>query len=251
MNPMTPWYRPSPIIFLALLTLGLSLAPLPAATQNWLLKDGTELYGEATHYDFKTKALTIHKADGKDFEFDAGQLAFPGKVKLVNDPAFGQALKSYSPPILPSLAVILLGLAFICIPTYVGLWGGAHVQGAVASPLRHLGALGKLLLVIFLQFWVWFVAALVLDPKRPVIPDNQLDVLILMTVAVLGFLAAAFVVSRHYHQTFWKGLSITLLSGAFGAIVGVAMVLATLFMVMRNDTETLVTKLVFEPFGWF
>lgn len=247
---MTPWNRPSPILF-ALLILGVGMVQSPAATQNWLLKDGTELYGEATQYNFKTKSLTIHKADGKDFEFDAGQLSFSGKVKLINAPAFGQALKSYSPPILPSLAVILLIIAFVCIPTFVGLWGGAHVQGAIASPLRHLAALGKLLLVIFLQFWVWFVAALVLDPRRPVIPDNQLDVLILMTVGVLGFLAAAFVVSRHYQQTFWKGLSITLLSGAFGAIVGVAMVLTTLFLAMRNDTETLVTKLVFEPFGWF
>ncbi len=230
-----------------------------ATPREWELKTKTgenepdKYFGEVTSYSFATKQVALRKADGKEFLFPARDLAFSGKWQLIWTPAFGAALRDYTPPFLPTLSWIFGALAALCLPVVVGLWGSAHVLGAVCSGPRHIMGVGKLVLVVLIQVAGGLVLSVVLDPERPVVPDKNADIVLLVTVATVGLLVASVVISMHYRIRFMKGMAVAILAGVFGTIVATAMTLAGLFAVTRLDRplETLATKLVFEPFGWF
>jgi len=219
--------------------------------QTWLLRNGEEYFGTASAYDFSTREITMTKADGKTFQFPARELAFAGKLQLIDSPAFGAALKSYRPPFLPALTMALGTAMALCLPALIGLWSSAHLFGAPARALGHVGGFLKLLAVVVVQAIVWLVAAIAFDAGQPLLPDTNADVVMSLTVLVVGLLAASLVVALHYHRSFWKGMAITCLAGVFAGIVAMAMGLASLYFATRMDYETLVTRVVFEPFAVF
>tara|TARA_R110002096_G_scaffold26518_8_gene81772 strand:- start:606 stop:1460 length:855 start_codon:yes stop_codon:yes gene_type:complete len=238
--------------FVLLLHVALLLS-VDAKPTEWPLKDGNSYFGEAVSYSFTTKQVGLRKADGKEHLFPAKELAISGKLQLMGSPAFGEALKGYKPPFIPTLVWIFGSLLALCFPVIVGLWGSAHVLGAVSTMPRHLIGVGKLVLLVVIQVVGWLVLSIVLDSERPIIPDKNADIVLLITVGILGLIVTSVVLSLHYHLRFMKGMAIALLSGVFGGIVATAMLLGGLFLVTRMETpmETLATKLVFEPFGWF
>jgi hypothetical protein len=99
----------------------------------------------------------------------------------------------------------------------IGLWSSAHLFGAPARALEHVGGFIKLLAVVLFQGTVWFVAAIGFDAGQPLLPDTNADVVMLLTVLVVGLLAASLVVALHYRRSFWKGMAITCLAGVFAA----------------------------------
>jgi hypothetical protein len=234
-----------------LILTALATAAQAGTGQTWLLRNGEEYFGTASRYDFASRELTITKADGKTFSFPARDLAFSAKLQLIDSPAFGEALKSYRPPFMPILTMSLGAVAALSLPAIIGLWSSAQLFGAAAAPAGHLGAFLKVLAVAALQATVWLVSALSFDGGQPLIPDTNADIVMTLTVIVVGLLAASLVVAFHYHRSFWKGMAITCLAGVFSGIVGTAMGLTSLYLATRVDYETLVTRAVFEPFALF
>ncbi len=235
---------------LVLLLSGLGLGT-GEGSQTWLMGNGEEYFGQAIKYDFKSKYVTILKADGKEFTFRARDLAFPGKLQLIDSPAFGVALQSYRPPLLPVLVMILALAVAGSLPTLVGLWTAANLFGSIVPVKVHLVGFLKVLLVLVIQGGIWLISAIFFDAGRPLVPDTNADIVMTLTVLVVGLLACSLVVAFHYHRSFWKGMAISCLAGVFGSIVAVAMALVALFVATRMDHETLFTKLVFEPFAIF
>jgi hypothetical protein len=219
--------------------------------EAWLLRDGQEYYGTAVGYDFRSREVTLRKVDGKEFSFPARELAFAGKMRLMDSPAFGEALRDYRPPIVPTAVALLAVVAAGCLPTLIGLWSSAHLFGTAVPARTHVLGFLKVLLVLVAQGGVWLVAALFLDAGRPLLPDTNADIVMTLTVLVVGLLAASLVVAFHYHRSFWKGMAITCLAGVFAGIVAVAMALGTLYAATRMDAETLVTRTILEPFALF
>ncbi len=224
-----------------------------AQPREWMLKNGEKYFGEALSYNFTTKQVGLQKADGKEHLFPANELSFAGKWQLIWSPAFGKALEDYSPPFVPTLTWIFGSILALSLPVIIGLWGSTHVLGAFATGPRHIIGVGKLLLLLVIQVIGWLVLSIVLDPDRPIIPDKNADVVLFITTLTVGLLVTSIVLSMHYHVGLMKGMAVTILSGVFGGIVATAMLLAGLFVVTRIEApvETLATKLVFEPFGWF
>jgi hypothetical protein len=165
--------------------------------------------------------------------------------------AFGSALKSYRPPFLPAALAVLSALILLSLPALAGLWASAHLFGATASAPGHLVGFLKVLAIALVQGGVWLLAAIFLDPGKPIVPDTNADIVMTLTVMVVGLLVASLVVALHYQRSFWKGMAITCLAGVFASIVATAMALAALFIMTQMDSETLVTRVVFEPFGVF
>lgn len=221
------------------------------ATQVWLLRNGEEYFGRAAAYDFASRQLTITKADGKEFSFPARDLAFSGKCQLIDSPAFGQALKGYRPPFVPAITLVMALITALALPALIGLWSSAHLFGVVASPPGHLGALLKLLGVGAVQVLLWFGAAFGFSAGQPLLPDTNADVVMTLTVLVVGLLAASLLLAFHYHRSFWKGMAITCLAAVFAGIVATALALTGLYQATRVDYETLLTRTVFEPFALF
>jgi len=235
------------LCLLALLLPGMASAD----SDRWVLQDGSEYFGEAKAYNFKTKQLDLVKADGKEFALDATQLSFPGKMQLFSTPAFGEALQGYHPPLIPTVMAVIMGLITLVIPTLIGVWGGAHVIGAIDTPRQHLIAVGKVVIILVSQILIYLLASSILDTDMPVVPDKSGDVMLFLCLVIMGLLVGALVLSAHYHQSFFRGIGITFLSGVFAFIVFLAMMLGSFFLFLRSDAETLVTRFVFEPFGWF
>ena len=238
--------------WLVLLLLGSGAGTgLAASGQTWVMRNGEEYFGAATHYDFQSRQLSIIKADGKTYSFAARDLAFSGKLQLIDSPAFGTALQNYQPPFLPTATVALcVGLA-LCLPAMTGLWASAHLFGVASSVGGHVGGFLKLLAIVIGQGIVWLIAAVYFDAGKPLLPDTNADIVMTLTVLVVGLLAASLVVALHYHRSFWKGMAITCLAGVFGSIVATALGLTSLYLATRMDYETLVTRVVFEPFAVF
>lgn len=240
-----------PTIF-AVFTFAFGASSCPAET--WVLADEakTEYFGEAVSYDLESKQLTIRKVDGKEHSFSATDLNFSSKWNLMWDEAFGKALQGYRPPILALLTLILAALLALGVPTFIGLWGGAHVFGVVAGFGKHFQAFVKILAVVVVLSFVVFLGLVLLDSELPLVPDKNADVLLMMVAKVMGLLVTGLVLSIHYQRSFRKGLGIALVSDVFAGIVGVALLLAGLFVALRiDDLDGLITNLFFEPFGLF
>ena len=164
----------------SLLQFGLALAICaPSALfaaeppPEWLLKNGESYFGTPVSYDFDSKEVVIRKGDGKMFNFSAGSLAHDSKLQLIGSPVFKTALKGYSMPFGPTFVLVIGLFLAVSLPTIIGLWGSAHVLGAIASGPKHLIGFGKLLVVIVLQFGIWLTLSWVLDPDLPIVPDKK------------------------------------------------------------------------------
>lgn len=239
------------VAVLVLTCFSTALAAPSQSGQTWLLRSGEEYFGAAANYDFASRELTITKADGKNFSFPARDLAFSGKLQLIDSPAFGVALKSYRPPF-GVVALWLTGLAVaLYLPAMIGLWSSAHLFGVVVSPWQHFGAVLKVLGVCALQLLIWLGSELSFAAGQPLLPDTNAEVVMIATVLVVGLLAASLIAAFHYHRSFWKGLAITCLAGVFAGIVLTAMGLTALYFATRVDYETLLTRVIFEPFALF
>ncbi len=248
---VSEWRRWRTVGAWVLILVTLTAAAQAGTAQTWLLRNGEEYFGDASRYDFASRELTITKADGKSFTFPARDLAFSAKLQLIDSPAFGEALKSYRPPFMAALTMTLTLFAALCLPALIGLWSSAHLFGAVAGPVGHLTGFLKLLSVAALQATVWFVAAITFDGGQPLLPDTNADVVMTLTVIVVGVLASSLIVAFHYQRSFWKGMAITCLASVFAGIVATALSLTSLYFATRVDYETLVTRVVFEPFAVF
>ena len=222
-----------------------------AAAETWTLESGEEYFGEAQNYDLATKALTIRKADGKDFSFSASDLTFPDKLKLVDSPIFGEALKDYSPPKAPIVKFVLWILLGLAVSTFIGVWGSAHTLGAVFRPTRHLLAYLIVLIIVACQIGAWLLAATILDPTMPVIIDKKADIVMTAFTLVMGLLVTGVAFSFVYKLKFVEGIAATFLAGVYSGIVATAGALTVVFFVMKSDTETLITRYIFEPFNLF
>lgn len=238
-----------PLVVLFLLAL--FQLPLSAEADRWVMQDGTEYFGKPQAYDFDSKEITLLKADGKLYELDATKLSFSGKLQLFHTPAFGEALNNYSTPMAPILILGLAAFIYISLPLFLGVWGGAHVLGAMDSAGQHFIAVGKVLAIVGAQVIIYLVMSSVMDPELPIFPDKNGDILLFLCLLVMGLLVASLTLSWHYRQTFFRGMGIAFLCGVFSLIVFSAMALGTLFALMRADAETLMDRLVFEPLGWF
>ncbi len=220
--------------------------------ERWVLRDGTEVFGEPQAYDFETKKVTLLKADGKEYGLDATKLTFAGKLQLFHSSAFGTALDNYSPPFMPILILMLAIAAFLIIPVLFGVWGGAHVLGAIDSPVRHTIGVGKVVVILLAAIVIYLTASTIMDPELPLIPDKNGDILLILSLVVMSILVSALVLSGHYGQTFFRGLGISVLSGVFSSVVFAALFLVGLFILTRADNaEAIMDRLVFQPLGWF
>lgn len=242
--------RISPPLISVLISL---LAAGSCWSEDWILQDKTELHGDPVAYDFETKQLTIIKVDHKEHIIDAGELTFASKWKLIWSEPFGKALNNYSPPVMPIIVVIVFGLISAAIPTLIGIWGAAFVLGSEGGLITHFRAFVKALIVVVIQFAVIGLGLLFLDSDRPLIPDKNADVLLILMTLVLGLLSTGLVLSVHYKRSYRSGLGITLISGVFASIVFTALMLVTLFALQRMypTGEQLITQLIFEPLDLF
>lgn len=227
------------------------LVPPPVCAEVWLLRSGEEYYGDLESYSFHTKEVTLRKSDGKPFTFLADELAFGAKSKLIFSRAFAKALPGYRPPVFPLFGALLVALMGLALPLLAGLFASAHVLGVEASTLAHLRAFLKILLLVLVMAVGWLTVSLVLDPGVPVVPDTNADLVLILTSLNCGILFGSLLLSLHYRRSFWKGLAITLLGGVFSTILWASGNLALLYLATRRDLETVVDRLVFEPFRWF
>ncbi|MEM7012867.1 MAG: hypothetical protein AAF585_15435, partial [Verrucomicrobiota bacterium] len=175
------------------------------------------------------------------------------KWALIKSEPFGKALENYSPPVSTVIIWIVLGLISAAIPTLIGIWGAAFVFGADGGLITHSRAFVKTLIVVVIQVAVIGLGLLFLDSDRPLIPDKNADVLLILMTLVLGLLSTALVLSVHYKRSYRAGIGITLISGVFASIVFTALMLVTLFALQRMypTGDELITQLIFEPLDLF
>lgn len=237
-------------LFLALALLVAGSAE-PSRADTWLLQNGQEYYGTLESYSFRTNEVRLRKADGKQFAFPARDLAFGAKSKLIASAAFFRALPGYRPPLL-ALVVFPLAVALgLMGPVYVALVGSVHVLGAGATLAGHVRAFLKVAGLGVVMGLAWMIAALVLDPGVPLLPDTNADLVLILTSLNCGIFFCSLLISTHYQRSFWKGMAVTLLMGVFSAILWTAEGLALLFVATRSDFESVITRFVFQPLRWF
>lgn len=218
---------------------------------TWLLQNGEEYYGTLEAYSFRSKEVVLRKADGKDFAFPARELAFGAKSKLVTSTAFLRALPGYRPPLLALVVYPLAVLLGILGPVFVALVGSVHVLGAGASLPGHFQGFLKVAGLGAVMGIAWLMAALVLDPGLPLLPDTNADLVLILTNLNCGIFFCSLLISVHYQRSFWKGMAITLLLGVFCTILWTAEGLSLLFIATRSDFESVVNRFVFQPLHWF
>ncbi|MEM0970532.1 MAG: hypothetical protein AAGJ31_14345 [Verrucomicrobiota bacterium] len=217
----------------------------------WLLQSGVEYYGEVEGYSFQTKEVTLRKMDGNPFAFPAEDLSFRGKVKLLRHPAFLAAIPGYRPPVMPVILLLSCVIIAAFLPNLMGLWGGSQVLGAQAGVLQHFGGATKVTLIWLVCASCWLIGAIVIDFQVPVIPSNEMDLVLLAGSALLFLFAGGYVIHSHYPWSWLRSTMVTIVAGLFSGIIWCAGMLGMVYFSTRNDLEVFLNRTFFEPFQLF
>lgn len=228
-----PGKAPRLICLLTLALIGQTMAG------NWTTRDGAEIAGDPTRFDFEEKSLVFADADGRQNAVAARELSNDSRWRLLLSPTFSRSFPEdrWSPE---QIRYVQLAVAGPVLLLLVSFWICAIVLFKNANPLRAFaGWIGSALLGGFLMGFY-----LMLSGRSP---GSTTGILLFGIVLSAGLLSVY--VSAIYKTSTLEGLKLLVLH-VFAAFFFLAIGLVTLRQVTEAfHLEKLVEEKILVPVG--